>query len=152
MKSITSEVGGSTVVTLVFVALTGWFLVGGVELDKGVASLVDVQPSDISPSPMRDPMHDPPMAEVAGFNRSCNDCHGLFKSSDLEPGTLHQHRSLVMNHGRNTLCLNCHDADNREVLALRGGQTVGFGESQILCAKCHGTTYNDWRKGSHEGL
>ncbi|MEI6245618.1 MAG: hypothetical protein WCQ64_11300, partial [Acidobacteriota bacterium] len=46
-------------------------------------------------------------------------------------------------------CLDCHDADNRDVLHLASGQRLSFDESYLLCGQCHGEKLRDWRVGVH---
>jgi hypothetical protein len=81
----------------------------------------------------------------------CTDCH------DPEIGYNATRRELKMVHSEIELrhdeehrwCLDCHDAENRDMLRLASGQLVEFTESYLLCGQCHGDKYRDWRAGAH---
>ncbi len=60
-----------------------------------------------------------------------------------------KHDEIVMNHGMNAECINCHAIENRNLLALRFGKTTTFDNVDQLCAKCHGPTFRDWQQGTH---
>lgn len=61
-----------------------------------------------------------------------------------------EHENIVLQHdAEHRWCLDCHDADNRDVLHLASGATVTFDESYKLCGQCHGTQYRDWKIGVH---
>jgi len=60
------------------------------------------------------------------------------------------HTDIVLKHDEtHRWCLDCHDADNRDVLHLASGELVPFDESYRLCGQCHGEKYRDWRAGVH---
>lgn len=60
------------------------------------------------------------------------------------------HEDIVLQHDEaHRWCLDCHDADNRDVLHLASGEPVPFAESYRLCGQCHGEKYRDWRAGVH---
>lgn len=86
---------------------------------------------------------------VAGSDRPCSECHKLFTTPPGENKALVQHKDVVMNHGMNTRCLNCHDGDDRDKLVLHDGTTVSFADTPRLCSQCHGTVYRDWQLGTH---
>jgi hypothetical protein len=92
---------------------------------------------------------DPPIVHLGGFDRHCMECHRFFQPERETPRQLVQHVDIVMDHGLNDRCANCHDRVNTNRLALRGEETVSFAESAQLCAKCHGPTYRDWEHGMH---
>lgn len=46
-------------------------------------------------------------------------------------------------------CLDCHNANNRDVLRLVSGKVISFEESYYLCGQCHGTIFRDWKAGVH---
>lgn len=86
---------------------------------------------------------------VAGSDRPCSECHKLFTTPPGENKALVQHKDIVMNHGMNTRCLNCHDGDDRDKLVLHDGTTVSYSDTPRLCSQCHGTVYRDWQLGTH---
>ena len=73
----------------------------------------------------------------------------LFDSSTVGQSQFKQHEHIVLDHGLNDTCVNCHDVENRNKLALRNGETIGYDQVQLLCAKCHGTVFRDWQAGTH---
>jgi len=90
----------------------------------------------------------PPFTEGAF---PCTDCHDPeipVNTQRREMKTAHQ--EIVLNHDQeHRWCLDCHDAANRDVLHLAGGEPVPFEESYRLCGQCHGDKYRDWRAGVH---
>jgi len=60
------------------------------------------------------------------------------------------HADIVLSHDEeHRWCLDCHDAEDRDVLHLAGGERVPFEESYLLCGQCHGEKLRDWRAGVH---
>ena len=114
-----------------------------------LAPQVAVEPSALKSGPRRAAMVDPPSVLIAGAAQNCNACHQIFKSSSPAGAAPTFHTAVVLKHGMNNRCANCHDIDNREMLTLRDGQRVPFGETPLLCAQCHGTVFRDWQRGMH---
>jgi len=92
---------------------------------------------------------DPPVINIDGFDRTCMDCHRTFPPRPDTPVRLLKHEHVVLDHGINDRCRNCHYDADRDKLVLRGGVVIGYGEVEQLCAKCHGPTYRDWQRGAH---
>ena len=61
------------------------------------------------------------------------------------------HRNIQVNHGGvRVWCLDCHHPDRRNyLLPLSDGKLIKFEHSYLLCGKCHGTIFRDWRNGIH---
>ena len=140
---------GAWLIGPAFLGLAVWFVWG-----QDLADIPDTRPPagvarPISSAPIRNPVGDPPIIEIDGFTRTCMECHRLFPSRPEAARQLVQHRHIVMDHGLNDLCFNCHDRQDRNRLSLRGNRTVSFAEAPRLCAKCHGPTYRDWQRGMH---
>lgn len=82
----------------------------------------------------------------------CSECHD---NDELEANPERReltmmHEDIVLHHGeKNRWCLDCHDAENRDMLRLANGTLVPFEESFRLCGQCHGDKYRDWRAGAH---
>ena len=108
-----------------------------------------VRSEQITPGVFRVAMTDPPIVNLGTYDQRCNDCHSIFENTREKGRQLSQHTNIVLAHGSNDLCLNCHDKDNREKLTLRGGESVGYDHVEQLCAQCHGPIYRDWEKGTH---
>lgn len=116
-----------------------------------LAAPAAVEASQIDPAPLRKPLRQPLAIQVAGYQKDCMDCHALFKSKAKTTFAMFQHGEIqqAMDHGINTRCYNCHDLKARDRLVMDDGALVGFDEAEQVCAKCHGTTYRDWQRGSH---
>ncbi|MBI4965411.1 MAG: hypothetical protein HY913_19195 [Desulfomonile tiedjei] len=84
----------------------------------------------------------------------CRACHGPEKDFPVNfkrREDLLVHRNVKLNHGGvRVWCLDCHNPDDRNyLLPLSDGNLIGFEHSYLLCGKCHGTKYRDWRNGIH---
>lgn len=102
----------------------------------------------IDPTPVRRPKLKPEI-QLAGFTYRCSDCHRLFTSPPETMRPLTQHRDIVLKHGINTRCFNCHHPTNRDTYVDDWGQEIPADQPQLLCAKCHGPVYRDWLNGAH---
>ncbi|MCA9294600.1 MAG: cytochrome c3 family protein [Phycisphaerales bacterium] len=105
-----------------------------------------VQRSSLSTAPLRAALTDPP---VASLGHRCNECHIIIQPRDGRPEAINYHRNIVLRHGLNNNCYNCHDRENRERLVQHSGATIGYDEQALLCAQCHGRVYRDWTRGAH---
>lgn len=84
----------------------------------------------------------------------CRACHGKEKDFPVNykrREALLVHTALKLNHGGvRVWCLDCHHPDERDyLLPLSDGKLIRFEHSYLLCGKCHGTKYRDWRNGIH---
>lgn len=79
----------------------------------------------------------------------CSFCHADMKTNRTRR-VVDDHADIVLRHDEeHRWCLDCHDADNRDVLHLASGDRVPFDESFRVCGQCHGEKYRDWRAGVH---
>ncbi len=90
-----------------------------------------------------------PQYVVAGYTYACSDCHGSIPSPTETSRPLTQHREIVLEHGINTRCFNCHSRTNRDAFADDAGRDIPWNQPQLLCSKCHGPVYRDWENGAH---
>ncbi len=90
-----------------------------------------------------------PEIEIAGFSYHCSDCHRHIESPPETTRSLTQHRNVVLEHGMNTRCFNCHHRTNRDAFVDDWGREIPFDQPQLVCGKCHGPVYRDWLNGSH---
>ncbi|MFZ4573645.1 MAG: multiheme c-type cytochrome [Phycisphaerales bacterium] len=132
-----------------FAALAAWFALASPNADIPVGEMRIVPRDQIVAGAWRHPLTDAAKAKVGSMNHACSECHKLFGTSPVEGRTLVQHKDIVMNHGMNTRCLNCHDGEDRDKLVLHDGTLVGFDSAPRLCSQCHGTVYRDWERGMH---
>ena len=80
----------------------------------------------------------------------CSNCHAGMPADRHRRELTAMHTEIVLKHDEtHRWCLDCHDADNRDVLHLASGEHVPFEESYRLCGQCHGEKYRDWRAGVH---
>jgi len=80
----------------------------------------------------------------------CSNCHAGMTPDRHRRELTAMHTDIVLKHDEaHRWCLDCHDADNRDVLHLADGERVPFDESYRLCGQCHGEKYRDWRAGVH---
>jgi predicted CXXCH cytochrome family protein len=91
--------------------------------------------------------------------RNCAACHGANTKLAVEyaaDGSFKvpdAHRDLLaISHGRNNRndhCFNCHNPAKLDEVVTRDGRKLKFDEATLLCASCHGPTYQDWEAGMH---
>jgi hypothetical protein len=121
------------------------------------ATTPSVDPDALVVRSRREPLADPASILVADRPQNCNACHAIFRPEPGAPpspraragGDLDYHRDVILSHGMNDRCANCHSASDTERLALRDGTLIPFAETPLLCAQCHGTAYRDWQRGMH---
>ena len=148
--SPSSHIGLSGIPVAVIMLFLACFFLWGPDykdIPESRASVVDT--AFLSTGPRRKALGDPPILRLSGYDRNCMDCHNLFPPRPTPPVLRWMHEHVLLNHGINDQCRNCHDLENRDRLVLRNNKTIAFPESVKLCAKCHGPTYRDWEKGMH---
>jgi hypothetical protein len=84
----------------------------------------------------------------------CSGCHDPKDKVNHAPRELQMHNgpgepATVLQHGAERWCLDCHDAQERDVLRSASGQPIPYTESYRLCGQCHGDKYRDWKLGVH---
>lgn len=89
-------------------------------------------------------------AEMTFDGAPCKSCHEgsePLQGSPREKGVFHER--IQLKHGRNQHCFNCHHRLQPANFSNFDGSPVTLANIQLLCARCHGTTYRDWLQGSH---
>jgi hypothetical protein len=80
----------------------------------------------------------------------CSQCHEGDPGDPTRRPMRFYHEEIVLNHDEeHRWCLDCHTAENRDVLHAADMTPIPFEESYRLCGQCHGTQYRDWRAGAH---
>jgi hypothetical protein len=80
----------------------------------------------------------------------CSNCHGSLPVNRNRRKLTDMHTDIELKHDEeHRWCLDCHDAENRDVLHLASGERVPFEESYRVCGQCHGEKLRDWRAGVH---
>lgn len=81
---------------------------------------------------------------------SCIECHEIGSPMpENAQGKGEFHEAVVLEHGINVRCFNCHNPKNMSTLVDHGGGEIAFKDNQLLCRKCHGPHYRDWDYGAH---
>lgn len=132
-----------------FMVIAAWLALASPSAEIPIGEVRVVPREEFPRSAFRAPLTDAKNAKVGAMNHSCSECHKLFTESPVEKRVLVQHKDIVINHGMNTRCMNCHFGTDRDKLVLHDGTLVGFEETPRLCSQCHGTVYRDWQKGMH---
>lgn len=86
----------------------------------------------------------------AGWSYNCMECHKLLPAKwHYDDRPFNEHKNIVLDHGNNRFCLNCHHSTNRNSFVDYDGSEIAQAEVVRLCAKCHGTIFRDWEAGVH---
>jgi hypothetical protein len=107
------------------------------------------RPASAKPGPSPGEHVDVPPPPFSDGVFPCSFCHADLKTNRTRR-VVDDHSDIVLKHDEeHRWCLDCHDADNRDVLHLASGERVPFEESYRICGQCHGEKYRDWRSGVH---
>lgn len=118
--------------------------------DSGSGARADSErhPVRVSKAPVRGEVG-PLRLERTGFTYSCMECHQSIETRRGPKRLLAEHEDIILDHGRNNDCLNCHHPENRDAYVDYADGEISSKTPQLLCAKCHGPTYRDWEAGIH---
>jgi len=84
-----------------------------------------------------------------GWTYDCMECHRIVEVKWHRDRVRVEHEGITLQHGNNRFCLNCHNSTNMNAFVDYDGSAIAQQDVVLLCAKCHGTTYRDWREGAH---
>lgn len=132
-----------------FLALAAWLLFGPALTRVPSGGTTAVPADALRTTPRRTIVGDPPRITINNFERQCSDCHGIFDVNDKTPGASLQHQHIVLDHGINDQCRNCHNYDDMNQLVLYNGAPIPYRDVPQLCQKCHGPVFLDWERGIH---
>ncbi|GEM_PF-612997 len=81
----------------------------------------------------------------------CTGCHDPSVAVNTQRRVLQKpHVDIQLHHDEeHRWCLDCHNAQNRDVLRSASGEPIPFSESYRLCGQCHGLQFRDWKVGVH---
>ncbi|MBI3297255.1 MAG: hypothetical protein HYZ75_03760 [Elusimicrobia bacterium] len=143
MTPVPRWVGGACVGT--FLVLAGVFAVDLIGKGPGLDELPPLKPEHYDPATVRK------VPSAMMFDGApCSSCHEGLEPNTGNPkerGVFHEAKKLQ--HGRNQHCFNCHHRADPTHFADFDGAPIKLADVQLLCAKCHGTTFRDWKNGSH---
>ena len=136
-------------VPLVLLLLAVVLLFNPLPFHNPAPAAVKVAARVLDPTPVRQPDFQPDY-RVGVFVYQCNDCHAIIQSPpvDIFRSPI-QHKEVVLQHGINTSCFNCHLRTDRDAFAGDLDVPIPWDQPQLLCAKCHGPVFRDWEHGSH---
>ena len=107
------------------------------------------QPPPAAPPASQDRLEVPPPPFSEGIY-PCSGCHEGMPVNRTRRVLTDMHTDIVLRHDEtHRWCLDCHDAENRDVLHLASGEKISFDQSYLLCGQCHGEKLRDWRAGVH---
>lgn len=135
-------------VPAIFVVLAGLLLADPWQEAVPIPPRGDVPARATDTTPVRSP-NPGPETVIAGMTYRCSECHDLFPSPPETDRPLTQHRHIVLEHGINARCFNCHNRQDRDAFADDRGDPIPFDQPPLLCAKCHGPVYRDWTHDVH---
>jgi hypothetical protein len=78
---------------------------------------------------------------------SCHDGKEALQGNPRKKGVFHE--PIELSHGRNQHCFNCHHRMNPADFSTLDGTALKLAKVELLCARCHGTHFRDWERGSH---
>jgi hypothetical protein len=139
---------GSFWVPLVLIASAVVLALDPLPFKSPVASPTEVPTWAVDMTPVRQPNLRPEY-KVAVFTYRCSDCHNIIPSPEERYHTPTQHKEVVLRHGINNSCFNCHHRTHRDAFVDDLGNQIPWNQPQLVCAKCHGPVYRDWQHGSH---
>jgi uncharacterized CHY-type Zn-finger protein len=80
----------------------------------------------------------------------CSMCHEDLEVNPQRRELEEFHDDIILKHDEeNRWCMDCHDANNRDMLHTASGELISFEESYKLCGQCHGPKLRDWKEGIH---
>ncbi|MDD5304357.1 MAG: hypothetical protein PHS14_14765, partial [Elusimicrobia bacterium] len=79
--------------------------------------------------------------------QSCHAGVDPLQGDPKEKGVFHE--KIELKHGLNKHCFNCHNRKQPADFSNFDGSPIKLANVELLCAKCHGTTYRDWNNGAH---
>lgn len=84
------------------------------------------------------------------WSYDCMECHQHVEDPRFDRSEIQvEHEDIHLDHGNNRYCLNCHHPENRNVFVDYDGAEIPEHDVTLLCAKCHGPKYRDWKAGVH---
>ena len=87
--------------------------------------------------------------EKGGWKYDCMECHRMLEAKWHLEYPLMEHKGVELKHGSNRFCLNCHHPENRNAFVDYDGSEIAESDVVMLCGKCHGPQYRDWKIGAH---
>jgi len=90
---------------------------------------------------------------LGGFRMPCVECHRHLGPAPKDPSLQGPgpHKYVVLNHGENNRCFNCHhpSPDQYGSFTAHDGSVIPVATVEELCGKCHGPHYRAWKRGAH---
>lgn len=83
---------------------------------------------------------------------NCHLCHAYWVAiprSIKTSSPRFAHGDIILDHGGNDRCYNCHHIADRNTYTANDGSTLMTELPEELCRRCHGLIYQDWQHGTH---
>lgn len=95
-----------------------------------------------------------PLKGTLGLHRDgdafqCSICHDDYRDEVSTAALQVEHADITYKHGLDDHCLHCHHPQSPDSFIDHDGTEIPGDQSTRLCAKCHGTSFRDWRIGIH---
>ena len=84
-----------------------------------------------------------------GARYRCTSCHSEFRERRRKMALEGEHNNLKFEHGRNVLCLNCHNQIDPDSFGDNMHTPIPATESSRLCGQCHESHFDEWKLGTH---
>lgn len=84
-----------------------------------------------------------------GTQYQCTSCHSELIERRRQKALEGEHNNITFEHGRNVLCLNCHNQVDPDTFVDNMRTSISATEPSRLCGKCHESNYDEWRLGTH---
>jgi hypothetical protein len=140
--------GAGFKITLFFVAAFLSFIVFSA-CDNGIEDHMELHYESPDPTAADQEIQVPPPPITEGMF-PCMECHSEMEVNPERRMLEEFHDEIVLEHDKdNRWCLDCHDAENRDMLRQASGKLIPFENSYLLCGQCHGPKIRDWRAGVH---
>lgn len=140
---------GKLSIKLIIFALTlALLIISPIFMTSGQPSVVEEDAQQSASKEQLDIQVPPPPFSEDIF--PCTECHADMEAN-LERRELEDfHDDILFEHDeKNRWCMDCHDANNRDMLHSASGELIDFQESYKLCGQCHGPKLRDWKAGIH---
>lgn len=138
---------GLILLPLVFVVLFVYFLLPPSDSSVAESKSITLQPQWYEVETARGEI-----LENKSIVGNCHLCHAFWVPIPRTTQTSNPrfaHANIVLNHGSNDRCYNCHQIDDRNKYVANDGSDIMVQTPEKLCERCHGLIYQDWLAGTH---
>lgn len=138
---------GVILLTLVFLGFTVFFLFQTFSDSTASAPPPRIQPQWYTVETARGEL-----LQNKSMVGNCHICHAYWvpiPRSNQTSNPRFAHANIILNHGSNDRCYNCHQIDDRNKYVANDNSDIIPETPEKLCERCHGLIYQDWLAGTH---